>query len=257
MYAFKINTTALIFFFITSFTQSSFSQISGGDWRQWTTINIKYQISNKFSTTFREEIRFSDNISRLKLFSSELALAYKPAKFFKAELGYRNIQKYQYQDPLQVDNTFDFEHKFMLNLFLFQKFGSFSFGYRQRIQFEYDHLFTSEEGDVEKWYSRNKFVIQYDSLKRFTPFIAAELRWQISNPKEPEAYHKWDKARWEAGCHYRINQKHSIGVFGLLQHEWNKLPEDRSTLYVVGLMYWFKFSRIEFTDHEPKMGSPE
>lgn len=202
----------------------------------------------------REEVRFQDNISNLRLVSFELSEAYRFTRWLKVGLGYRNIQKYYPEEKV-----FDTEKKTMLNIYFFhhRRDAKFTFTYRQRLQYEYDHIFSSDSGSVQKWYSRNKFLVRYDSLKNFTPYIAVELRWQIDNAKESDVDHKWHRARWEAGCYYTIGHISSVGLYGLYQHEWNMPAERRSTYFTIGFTFYSKFTRRKWRKEEMRFEFPD
>ncbi len=225
------------------------------DTQLWSSAYQELQISPKFSATLREEIRFQNNISQLRLISLEISEAYRFNKWFKAGLGYRNIQKV---DSMNGGTpVFDTEKKIMMNLYFYHRIGKMTLMYRQRLQYERDHIFSSEQGEQMKWQSRNKITLRYDSLKKITPYFAVELRWQIDNPKLVEADLKWHRARWELGCYYKVSRRSSAGIFALYQHEWNMLPEDQDYLYVVGFTFYTQFIRTKWAKTEKQLRFPD
>ena len=178
---------------------------------------------------FTQECRIKENFTRLNLFYTNLGLEYKFNDFFKAALVYRFIEKYQ------DDNSFSFRHRLMLDLTLKKKLGKIGLSYRQRIQAEERDIYSSIIGNLPEWYSRNKFAAKYDTDKRYTPYAAIELRYQLRNPREWQSDNTWHRNRYSLGVDYKLNKKSTFGVYYLIQREFNVvLPQNQ---YVIGLEY--------------------
>jgi hypothetical protein len=195
----------------------------------WNTFNLDKEISKKITALFTQECRIKENFSRLNLFYTNLGIEYKVAKNFKAALVYRWIDKYQ------DDNTFSFRHRLMLDLTVKHKFGRFTASYRNRTQVEKRDIYSSENGKVAEWYSRNKFALKYDLNRKFTPYASVEFRYQIHDRRNIESESTWHRSRYALGCDYNINTRNTFGVYYLVQQEYNVLlPND---LYIIGLEY--------------------
>lgn len=215
-------------FLIVSFKAKS-QQLVYPDAGSWNTFNIEYKFTKKISGLFTEEMRFKENFSRLNLFYTNLGIEYKFSDFFKAALVYRFIEKYQ------DDNSFSFRNRLMLDLAFKDKFKKIGISYRSRIQAEERDIYSSYDGAVPEWYSRNKFTFKYDTDKRYTPYVAIELRYQIRNPREWQIDKKWHRNRYSAGIDYMLNKKSTVGIYYLIQREYNVLlPQN---LYIFGLEY--------------------
>ena len=205
------------------------AQVVYPDAGSWNTFNVDVKINKKITGLFTEELRFKENISRLNLFYTNLGMEYKFTDYFKAALVYRFIEKYQ------DDNSFSFRHRLMLDLTCKKKFGKFGISYRQRIQAEERDIYSSYDGNAPEWYSRNKFTFKYDTDKRYTPYAALELRYQIRNSREWQSDKTWHRSRYSLGIDYKINKKSTFGLYYLIQREYNVvLPQN---LYIVGLEY--------------------
>jgi hypothetical protein len=123
----------------------------------------------------------------------------------------------------------------MLDLTLKKKFEKISLSYRQRIQAEERDIYSSEIGKLPEWYSRNKFAIKYDTEKRYTPYAAIELRYQLRNPREWQSDNTWHRNRYSFGVDYKLNKKSTFGIYYLIQREYNvALPQNQ---YILGLEY--------------------
>ncbi len=223
----------IITLFITFTNNKLYAQVIYPDAGSWNTINVDYKINKKLSTVFTEELRFKENFSRLNLLYTNLGLEYKFSDVFKAALVYRFIEKYQ------DDNSFSFRHRLMLDLTLKKKFGKIGLSYRQRIQAEKRDIYSSDIGYLPEWYSRNKFTLKYDTDKRYTPYVAIELRYQIKNPREWQSDNTLHRNRYSLGVDYKINKKSTFGFYYLIQREYNIV--NPQNLYIVGLEYSISF----------------
>ena len=195
----------------------------------WTTLNIEKKLKKNVGIFATEEFRLKENFTRLNLFYTDLGVFVQPVKFLKLSLSYRNIEKYV------IENTFSFRHRLMLDISLKKKVGKLGLSYRQRIQAETRNVYTSGDGRVPEWYSRNKFEIKFDLDKKITPYVATELRFQISDPRAVESDGLWHRARYVAGFDYEKNKRDKFGVYYLIQREFNvSTPQN---LYIFGLEY--------------------
>ena len=221
------------FFSLIVFKNNVSGQVVYPDAGSWNTFNIEFKFNKKLTGLFTEECRFKENFSRLNLFYTNLGIEYKISDFVKTALVYRFIEKYQ------DDNSFSFRHRIMFDLTLKKKFGKIGVSYRQRIQAEERDIYSSNDGYIPEWYSRNKFTFKYDTDKRYTPYVAIELRYQFRNPREWESDKTWHRRRYSLGVDYKINKKSTFGLYYLIQHEFNvALPQE---LYIVGLEYSIAF----------------
>ena len=195
----------------------------------WNTFNVDKPLSSKFTFLFTEELRLRENFTRLNLFYTNLGIEYKVAKNFKAALVYRWIDKWQ------DDDVFSYRHRLMLDLTAKHKLGKLTASYRNRTQVEERDIYSSADGRLPEWYSRNKFGAKYDIGTRYTPFASVEFRYQFHDPRNVESDHTWHRDRYALGAEYTINTKSSFAVYYLIQREYNVLsPQD---LFIVGLEY--------------------
>lgn len=220
-----------LFLLITScFSINIFSQATN-DAGLWTTFNIEKKLNKKFGLFLTEEYRLKENFTRTNLFYTDLGGFVKPLDFLKVSLVYRPIQKYM------DDNTFSYRHRLMLDISAKKKFGNFTASFRERIQAEERNIYSSANGRIPEWYSRNKFELKYDLDKPITPYIAVEFRYQINNPRAVESNKLWHRNRYTFGLDYKLNGKNSFGLYYLIQQEHNvSAPQN---LFIVGLEYSF------------------
>jgi len=218
---------------ITLFNSNLFSQTVYPDAGSWNTLNVDFSLNKKISAIFTEELRFKENYSRLNLFYTNIGAEVKMSKNIKVALVYRFIEKYQ------DDNSFSFRHRLMLDITFKKKFEKIIFSYRQRIQAEVRDVYSSEIGHLPEWYSRNKFSIKYDNDKRLIPFAYLEIRYQFANPRQWQSDNTFHRNRYAIGANYKLNKKSDIGLYYLIQKEYNVV--NPQNLYITGLEYNISF----------------
>lgn len=195
----------------------------------WTTFNLDKKLHDKFSLFLTEEFRLRENFSRVNLFYTDFGAEVRPTKFLKVALSYRLIEKNL------IDDNFSFRHRIMLDITLKKKAGKFTLSYRNRTQREVRDVNSSESGYLPEWYSRNKFTVKYELNKHLNPYVAAEFRYQISDPRALESDGLWHRNRYSAGLDYKKSDKHTFGVYYLIQQEYN--VSSPQNLYILGLEY--------------------
>lgn len=218
----------IIFLFILNLHTRLYAQ-DYPDGGLWNTFNAEYALNSRFVVQFTQELRFRENLSRLNLFYTNLGIEYKLSKNIKTAFVYRWIDKYL------DDNTFSFRHRLMLDMTYKYKVKNLNLSYRHRLQVEGRDIFTSENGKRKEWYSRSKVTVKYDRGKRYIPYAAIELRYQIQDHRNFESDKTWHRVRWIAGTDYKINNKNIFSFYYLIQNEFNVITPQ--TLYILGLEY--------------------
>ena len=224
----------ILFVFLVSLTfggwggASSFAQTTS-DAGLWTTFNIQKDLKKNVSVFLTQECRLRENFSRLNLFYTDLGVAVRPIKFLKVSLAYRMIDKFL------LDTTFSYRHRLQLDISFKKKAGQFSLSYRHRLQSELRNIYSSADGIVPEWYSRSKFELKFDTDKPVRPYISAEFRYQINDPRNIESERTFHRQRYIVGLDYKRNDRDTFGFYYLIQNEFNvSAPEN---IYIVGLEY--------------------
>lgn len=195
----------------------------------WNTLNINFDLSKKLSLGLTQEFRLKENYSRLNLFYTELGMEYKLNKNVKTSLKYRLTEKNTDYNNISLRHRISWDANFKT------KYRKFSFSYRHRLQVEYRNAFSSLTGLVPEYYSRSKFGAEYQLNKRFSPYFTTELRYQIQDDRNIESEHQFHRIRYQFGFDYVLNSYSKLGVYYLIQREWNvKHPEK---LFITGLEY--------------------
>lgn len=221
----KIN---LLFLIVSGLNAICFSQPTN-DAGLWTTFTIEKEFKNNTTVFLTEEYRLKENFTRTNLFYTDIGVSVRPVKPLKISLSYRSIEKYI------LDNTFSFRHRLMLDILVKQKIGNYIFAFRERIQSEVRNIYSSDNGAIPEWYSRSKIQVKYDLHKPITPYIAAELRYQINNPRNIESNRLWHRQRYSAGIDYKQNDRNTFGLYYLIQNEFS--VSSPQNLYIVGVEY--------------------
>ncbi len=225
----KIFFSTIIFSFIILSTLHAQSYNDAG---MWSTLNIEKKLKNNFSVFLTEELRLRENFSQINLFYTDIGVGYQHANILKVEVAYRSVQKH-----LNTD-FYSMRHRLMLDITLKKKHNHFTLAYRQRFQAEVRNINSSNNGGVPDWYSRSKAELKYDLHKKYTPYASCELRYQINDPRNVESNNTWHRARYAVGFNYEVNKRNVLGLYYLIQREWNvSIPENQ---FIIGLEYSIK-----------------
>ena len=224
----KFISALIVFILFLSPARAQYYDDAG----MWNTFNVEKKFTSKFYVFLTEEFRLKENFSQINLFYTDVGAGYRPYNFLKAELAYRSVEKHL------ITGFYSIRHRLMLDITLKKKYGNFELAYRHRLQAEVRNVYSSENGSVPEWYSRNKLSVKYDLHKKYTPYTSCELRYQIDDVRNLESDDTWHRGRYVLGMEYELNKKSTLGLYYLIQHEWNvSIPEN---LYIIGLEYSLK-----------------
>ena len=221
------NYIFLLFsFLVISF--NSFSQEE--DAGLWTSVDIQKKLSSNSTLSFSEELRFNENISQLGTAFTEIGFSHKIIKRLTGSIAYRFIQ------VRQLDDSYSTRHRLFIDLAYRVKYKKIIFTLRERLQSQVKDV-QSSDADLSPQYTslRNKLTVKYDTDKKYTPWIACEMYYQLSNPDGNEI----DNMRYSLGVDYKFNKKNSITLSYLINQEVN--VNNPLTSYIVGVNYSYSF----------------
>ncbi|MBC7410888.1 MAG: DUF2490 domain-containing protein [Bacteroidia bacterium] len=221
----KVYLILFIVFSLVNFTYAQPTQDVGA----WFTFNIDYEFKPKLTLLVTQELRLRENISALNLTYNDVGIQYTPIKSIKTSIVYRGIQKYSWENPVS------FRHRIMWDVVLKHKFNNIVLQYRSRLQAEVKNYYTSIIGKNIEYFWRNKLALKYELNKRITPYLALEVRTQLHDPRNQFYDSETHRLRYQLGMDYKISQKKTIGIYYLIQDEFN-LPNTQDQ-YIVGLEY--------------------
>ncbi|MBI3521334.1 MAG: DUF2490 domain-containing protein [Bacteroidetes bacterium] len=199
----------------------------------WNTLNVKKKLNKQWSVLLTQELRLKENYSELNLTYTDVGVEYSIGSRIKTSVVYRSIQKYIYDKPLS------FRNRLMWDIGYKRRWNRWTFQYRHRLQVEVKNYATSKNGHMKEWFSRSKFSLKYEWNKRVSPYISAELRYQINDPRSPEYNNGFHRSRYQLGVDYKVNSKQDFGIYYLFQHEFNL--SNLMELYIIGVEYSFDF----------------
>jgi hypothetical protein len=217
-------------FLIVLFCLSShFIPAQTEDLGSWMTFSFNKGVIGKLTFNFDQEFRLKNNFTTINLFYTNLGFTYKFNKYFRLAGTYRFIDKHK------GDGNYGIRNRFYSDLIFKYKIGKFSLGYRARLQGEWRSTgYADHYGNMPEIFLRNLFKVSCKLNDNWSPYLGAELRWQLQSPQLPWG-NGFDRTRFFAGTDYDINKKLSCGAYFLLQKEWN--VNDPQTLYIIGLEF--------------------
>ena len=195
----------------------------------WASINVEKKINSKVALQLSEEVRFNENVSEVGTAFTEIGANYKLSKYIAVGVSYRFIQK------RKVDDFYSFRHRYNVDVAFKYKYKKLSMSLRERLQTQYANVNSSEDGKVATRYLRNKLTLKYNLERKYTPFVAGELFYQLTNVEGNE----FDNVRYTVGVDYEINKKVSLELFYLINKEFN--TNNPVTDYVSGFGFTYTF----------------
>jgi hypothetical protein len=221
----SFSASVLIMFVISNYTYAQLNNDAG----LWNTFSIQYPIKKNYSINFDQELRLKENYSRLNLLYTNIGVSYK-RKGLKIEPSYRFIQR------INLDGNFSFRHRLSLDVNYKKKFGKFAISERARYQAEVKNVYSSTRAFLPEQYFRLRTMLDYNINDNYSIYYSCELRYQIDVPNSDVVFNgTWHRIRNVIGVDYKINSKNIIGVYYLVQNEFNISPPEN--IYITGLQY--------------------
>lgn len=202
------------------------------DLEVWNSIKIEKKLIKKLNASLSLGSRFNENVSKVKLFHSDLGLSYSLDKYIKFDIGYRFIRQ---QTDIMLRN-YNNRHRFTASITLKQKVKRFKIAFRTRYQSKYDEFFTNEDSHMPTNYNRNKFTLGYNIKKNpISPFLAFEFFYRLNTD-----HNDINKLRSYAGINYKINKRSSFDIIYFIQQQVNVVNPMISHVLSVKYAYSFK-----------------
>lgn len=194
----------------------------------WLSAAIEKRFNKKLSASLTQEARFNENISEAGTLFTEAGMDYRFAKRWSAGLSYRFIQRRRTNDFHSI------RHRYMADLSYRVRLKKLTMVPRIRYQVQYRDINTSENGRIPSKYFRGKLTARLNLEKRYTPFLSAEVFYQLGI-KEKFV----DNLRYMAGFDYELSKFHSLDIFYMINKEVQ--VNDPVTEYNFGLGYKYSF----------------
>jgi hypothetical protein len=209
-------------FFLKVFSQEN-------DAGLWGSLNMEKKINPVLSMTLSEEIRMNENITEPGTVFTDAGINYKIGKLLRISLNYRFILK------RSLDDSYSKRHRLYLDIAIRKKIKPIVISLRTRFQSQLTDFYTSADGKVPEYYSRNKLTLKLDLDKKYRPYLCSEM----FTPLSKNARIILDNARYCAGIEYEFNRMHAVDVFYLIQKEYN--VNDPRIDFITGIGYYLTF----------------
>lgn len=200
------------------------------DAQLWTNIYLEKKVFRHFYIHLNQETRYTENISRLGFAYGDAGITYKLTEYLNSTLDYVFIEKY-YIDHQALTNYYSTRHQFYFNFTFKYDFGPLSVHLREQIQNQVQDIYSSDNGYLPFYYFRNKITFKYHMNKRWQPYIAEEMYFQLSNPEGNE----FDRSRTFAGFFYHLTRVDELEAYYLLQKQFH--VNNPHTDYIMGIGY--------------------
>ena len=173
----------------------------------WMGVTLQSKFTRKLEGSLTEQLRLSNDITRINLLLSDLGLDYSINKKLKVGLHYRFINS-------NKDNYYSKRHRFYADIAWKEKVKFISFTLRERIQEQFSDYNSSETGKIPEWVLRSKLTAKIDLDKKYSPYVSFEMFYLIDNATEETGITDF---RYETGINYEFNRIHSVNPYLLCQ----------------------------------------
>lgn len=222
----RTNQVILLLFFL--FTGIPiFLQAQETDMGLWLNPAIEYKGLKKVDLELSPELRWDQDISRLRSRQIDLKGKYNFKKGYFLGLSFRI-------GAIQRNSGWQSRQRIQFNGGKKWKPGDFRIGYTTKIQFTFSGQTGRRDADLNSNF-RNKLSLGYTGIKKFTPEISYELFHGLSD-REFLELQDW---RFIIEGDYKINKKNFIGLGYLVQQEIQRGIDQRDN--VILLKYKFVF----------------
>ncbi len=86
-----------------------------------------------------------------------------------------------------------------------------------RLQDQYSDVGRASDGGIPEYCLRNKFGLNLDLDKPYSPYISIELFSPLNDPR----INAFDGVRTTAGVGYKFSKQHKIDLYYMIQKELN------------------------------------
>ena len=204
----KLFRHSLVSFCIAGFFLPVQSSAQVDDIGLWFGATFQKQLTRHLEGSLMEEIRFNHDVTTVDAVISDAGLAYSFTKKLKGEFHYRFINSNQ-------ENYYSKRHRLYFDISWKEKLGIVSLTLRERLQEQYNNIYSSETGKIPVWTIRSKLAAKFDLNKKYTPYVSGEVYYALDNAKEIDQL--VTRLRYETGISYDINRVHSINPYILFQ----------------------------------------
>lgn len=214
------------FVFLTIISVAFNASAQWKDFGIWSQISIEKKWSPRFSSSVSESIRLSENATFLNTHFTHLSLSYKLSPKFALIAGFRNAQRFRF------DETIDFRQRFQLDAVYSFKLGSFDFDLQERAQIQFENINRSDNWMIPEFYLRTRFTSSYSTSSRFTPFASAEIFHNVSDKQI-------DNLRLRIGSGFELNKHNQFKLFYMIDQDLNQ--NNPLSFFAFGSSYEYRF----------------
>ncbi len=227
---------ALLLFSITFL----FAQAQTTDNQLWTAFQAETDITKRVTLGLDLEVRFDNDISRLRTIFGQVELGWKFNKYLSASTSYRYGGR-KFEELAELTKA----HRFSVYVTGKYKFKKFSIGnvdvnsftISNRAGYLHQYLVDAPtDRESPQKYFRNKTQLKYDITKKLSTLVYFEFFYRFSGKNE-----EIDENRFAGGFDYDINKKNSVKLLYMYLTEVNVKPKKKDDRHIISVGYTLKF----------------
>lgn len=217
--------------------KSSFSQeeeyVEVSDFESWTSLELGYKPTKKWSFSLQEQLRLDNNSSEVKGYFTELSSGYKLFKSFELAMGFRYITRNDNEGKVQGNRNY---FRYQIDASFSHDVSNFSIKYRLRYHTRNELGLSVADGDYPDEFIRLLAKVEYNIKGwKFDPEVSGELFDYIEKGvnKGLVGY------RLTFGTSFKVHKGGKMGVYYRIEEELN--TDYPKTNYILRLKYAYTF----------------
>ena len=199
------------------------------DFQYWSDVKLEAEILKNISVEIEEEIRLTENISKIEDYFTDVGISYNFWDNFTIAGYYRFVRRNERDG--RISNI----HRYYFDLKYEKKIKRYELSIRTRYQSRYKNINSDDFGFKPQNHNRNKLGLAYDIYRSpLKPQVWFEVYYQLNNPEGNVI----DKIRFAPEVGYRINNHIRINLYYLIEKEYN--VNNPQINYILGTGFLYK-----------------
>jgi len=202
------------------------------DFISWTGIQAKGKLTKKLGLAIEQQLRLKENSTTVDKTFTELGLSYDLPKGFGITAEYRLSHEPQKEGEMRAASRYNFDLTYS------KKFLKLRAKVRARFQHAPNATGSNERVafNEDPLNLRLKISLSYNGIKRFTPGLAYEVFLLANNA----ARSGFNKFRYRAFINYKLNKRHGLGAFYMVQTVYSGAFPRFDSVLAVNYTYTWK-----------------
>lgn len=221
-----LKYTGILLLLLGSLLSPTLTWSQEQDFGSWVNASVEYEAWKGVDLSFTPELRFDENLSRLRNMQADVGAQYKINKTYNTGAVLR---------VGQVQRDSGWQGRQRIQLFVGGKWKimkDLDFSYKSRVQFAFDQQSRTRDADLNS-NIRNKFGISFDGIKKTKLSASYEFFHGIQRGE----FLEWQDWRLAFEVERKLNKRNFISVGWIVQTEFTTPRVRRDNILVLSYKF--------------------